>query len=421
MRWLLITLLSMMLISHEAPAQSSSVQPGEVSLSVEVDAAEGQAPFTQEMVLITIKGLYRRHITREALEQPDFEGFNWAQLGPDKWTDERIDGKNYKIFERRMAVYPRRPGPLTIGAFTHRLTLTDEGDGWFEHKVMSEPVTIEVAPAPDTGDWWFPVSALRVSDEWSNAPARLKPGEGVLRVIRLEALGVTPEMIPPMPELTSPSALIFPHPEKRLVELSPAGPITYAFWRWTIRPTNNTSAIVEPLAFSYFDTTLREHRAVSISAQRVAYSESTADAEFVADQPPKPARLPAWPEGLAAAALLLGVIWSALRGRRLTFRHATPASSWLDPIALRLRVAAWRDDASGVRRTAKAIMARDGVAHYPHRQDALAWLDEMIFGPRGDRPELKGFARKFLRSTPVASIRPKRSAWFGRIDARSKS
>ena len=400
MRVFLLAFVSMMLLSDQTGAQSSNVQPGELSLSVEIDAVEGQAPFTQEMVLITIKGLYRRHITRESLEQPNFDGLNWAQLGPDKWTDERINGRNFKIFERRMAVYPRRSGRLTIGAFTHRLTLTDEGDGWFEHEVTSAPVTIEVAPAPETGDWWFPVSALRVSDEWSNAPARLKPGEGVLRVIRLEALGVTPEMIPPMPELTSPSAHIFPHPEKRLVELSPAGPITYAFWRWTIRPTNDTSAIVEPISFSYFDTTHRARRTVSISAQRVAYSESAKKAELVAGPPETPARLPAWPEGMAAAAVLLGAIWSALYGRHLTWRHPTHALSWLDPVALRLRVAVWRQDAKEVRRAAVAMMARDGAAPHPHRKVALASLDEMIFGPRGERPELKGFARNFLRSAP---------------------
>ncbi|MEM9628897.1 MAG: hypothetical protein AAGA21_21890 [Pseudomonadota bacterium] len=408
MRWFLIAFMSMMLISYQASAQSSSVQPGELSLSIEVEAEENQTPFTREMVLVTIRGQYRRHITREVLEQPDFDGFNWAQLGPDKWIEERINGKNYKIFERRMAIYPNRPGELTIGAFTHRLTLTDEGDGWFEHEVKSAPVTIDVLPEPAIGDWWFPVRTLRVSDEWSNAPAQLKPGEGVLRVVRLEALGVTPEMIPPMPELISPSALIFPHPEKRLVELSPAGPITYAFWRWTIRPTNNTSAIVEPLTFSYFDTTHREHRAVSISAQRVAYSESAVDADLVADPQETSARLPGWPESMAAAVLLLGAIWAALRGRRLTWRHVPPALSWLDPVALRLRIAAWREDAREVRRAAAAMMARDGVGRHPHRQDALASLDETIFGRRADNTELKNFARRFLRGGPDASIQTRR-------------
>jgi len=394
----LLAFASMMLLSDQTSAQSSSVGPGELSLSIEVESADDRAPFTREMVLLTIRGQYRRHITRETLEQPDFDGFSWAQLGPDNWTEKRINGKNYKIFERRMAIYPNQSGRLTIGEFTHRLTLTDESDDWFEHEVTSQPVTIEVVPAPEISDWWFPVLSLKVSDEWSNAPARLKAGEGVLRVVRLEALGVTPEMIPPMPDLRSPSALIFPHPEKRLVELTPAGPITYAFWRWTIRPTNNTSAIVEPFSFSYYDTTHRMHQTVSISAQRVAYSEHAGDADIAPDRPKEPVRLPAWPEALAAVVVLLGTIGSVVWGRSLTLRPSMPVVSWLDPVAMRLRIAAWREDVKGVRRAATAMMARDGEVHHAHRQEVLASLDAKIFGASRDRLRLRDFVREFLGS-----------------------
>ena len=85
------------------------------------------------MILVTIRGSYRRHITRERVEQPPLDGFSWSQLGPDRWYEERIRGRPVKMFERRMALYPERAGELTIGAFTHHLTLTDEGDEWFEH------------------------------------------------------------------------------------------------------------------------------------------------------------------------------------------------------------------------------------------------------------------------------------------------
>ncbi|AZQ69112.1 hypothetical protein EF888_19455 [Silicimonas algicola] len=202
-----------------AVAQTREVLPEDLSLTIEIeDAAER---LVGEMVLVTIKGTYRRHITRESLKQPELEGFSWSQLGQDMWTEARIRGQKVKVFTRRMALFPERAGPLTVGAFTHDLTLTDEGDDWFEHAVLSQPIDIEVKPAPEVEGVWFPVKRLIVSDQWSNAPDQLAPGEAVLRVIRVEALGVTPEMIPPMPELRSPSAMIFPHPEQRLAELTP--------------------------------------------------------------------------------------------------------------------------------------------------------------------------------------------------------
>ena len=127
MKWVLIMCL---IWPMAAFAQSKTVLPSELELSVSIDDADAM-PVVREMVLITIRGVFRRHITREMLIQPDLEGFSWAQLGPDHWTDERIDGQQVKVFERRMAIYPDRTGTLTIGAFTHRLTLTDEGDDWF--------------------------------------------------------------------------------------------------------------------------------------------------------------------------------------------------------------------------------------------------------------------------------------------------
>ncbi|MGB0903693.1 MAG: hypothetical protein ACPGVJ_02235, partial [Mangrovicoccus sp.] len=217
--WLLVLAA---LLCGPALAQSGAVRPGELALSVTVENT-GHTPYEREMVMIRIRGAYRRHITLEKLEQPDLDGFSWAQLGPDHWSEERINGRPVKVFERRMALYPTRSGRLTIGPFIHHLTLTDEGDDWFDHDVKSEPITVDVDPAPADTQWWFPVFSLEISDNWSNPATQLQEGEGVLRVIRLEALGAMPDMIPPMPQMHSPSALIFPHPEKRLVEQTPYG------------------------------------------------------------------------------------------------------------------------------------------------------------------------------------------------------
>ncbi|PIL20771.1 hypothetical protein P775_07790, partial [Puniceibacterium antarcticum] len=335
-----LVLLFWLLGGGLALAQTQEVFPGELTLTVTVEAGAA-TPYVQEMVLITITGQYRRYITLEKLEQPDLEGFNWMQLGPDQWFDTTERGRKVKNFKRRMALYPDRAGMLRIGAFTHHLRLTDEGDDWFAHDIQSAPVTIEVLPAPPVDSWWFPARELTVSDSWSNAPDQLKPGEGVLRIIRIEAVGVDPDMIPPMPELTSPSAMIFAHPEKRLVQLSPEGPVGIAFWRWTIRPGNDTSAIVEPVSFDYFDTVNRVMRTVTISAQRVAMDESVLPAPVV---PPVPARLLAWPVlGVFAMALAagLGVI---LMGRQFAGLERLRRLAPFDPLRRRMSRAAAAGD-----------------------------------------------------------------------------
>ncbi|MBP0484774.1 BatD family protein [Sagittula salina] len=395
MRWLALLLF---LWPVTLQAQSSTVAPHELSLTVTVQN-EGPIPYTREMVMILIRGVYRRHVTRETLEQPKLEGFNWTQLGPDYWYEERINGQKVKVLERRMALYPERAGTLTIGAFTHHLTLTDESDDWFDHDITSEPVTVKVAAAPvqQDGDWWFPVRRLQIADTWSNTPDQLKPGEGVLRVIRIEALGATPEMIPPMPELQSPSAMIFAHPERRMAELTPLGPVTYAFWRWTIQPTNDRSAIVEPIRFSYFDTENRVMRDVTITAQRIAYD---AAALPPVPAPVAPARLPGWPLAVLMALTVAGGLGHALRGRQADFPALARRVPLLDPLARRLLRAR---DLAEARAAARALMLRDGITGA--EADVLNGLDRAVFARDGAAPGVRCFASAFLRARRRAPTR----------------
>lgn len=377
-------------------AQSRTVLPHELGISVTVEETEA-TPFVREMVLLNIRGVYRRHITRETLVQPDFDGFSWSQLGPDTWSDELLGGQKVKVFSRRMAVYPDRAGTLSIGRFVHKLTLTDEADDWFEHQITSDPIEIEVAPAPEGADWWFPLRSLKISDQWSNAPDQLAAGEGVLRVVRLEALGVTPEMIPPMPVLNSPSAMIFPHPEKRLVELTPEGPVTYAFWRWTIRPSNDISTIVEPLSFSYFDTRDREARTVTISAQRIAYGDVIPETSPEVLTAADPASLPGWPMAAAGLGAFILGLSLALRGWRFAGRDALRRRPILDPLAWRLRWQARVGDPVAVRRLARAMIGRDGTTRT--RSDLMTKLDRALFDPVKPPVDLRRFAGDFLRNS----------------------
>ena len=387
MRWLC---LAMALLAGAAGAQTTEVFPGELTLDVTVANAE-VVPFEQEMVLITIHGQYRRHITLEKLEQPDLSEFNWMQLGEDRWYEVTENGKKVKNFKRRMALYPDHAGTLTIGPFVHHLTLTDEGDDWFQHDIRSAPITIEVKPAPVTDGWWFPVRNLEVSDTWSNAPDQLKPGEGVLRVIRVQAIGIGPDMIPPMPELHSPSAMIFPHPEQRLVELSPEGPVSVAFWRWTIRPTNDTSAILEPVEFEFYDTRNRVPRRVTISAQRVAYDESVLPEPV---QLAEPARLHPWLVWSAAALALVGGLAAVLAGRRFAGWQGLQRWPVFDALRRKLRLAAGQGDLVALRQAAQAMLRRDGAD--ARRRGLVAGLDRAVFG-RGDAGfDARGFARDFL-------------------------
>ena len=318
------------------------------------------------------------------------------QLGADHWFESTVDGLKVKNFKRRMALFPNKAGKLKIGSFIHHLTLLDENNKWFSHDIQSNPIVLDVQAAPATEDWWFPVRKLEVSDRWSNAPDQLGKGDGVLRVITLTATGVGADMMPPMPELKSPSAFIFPHPEKRLVDLSPNGPVAITFWRWTIKPRNGVSAILEPVEFSYFDTTNRKSGMVSISAQRVAYSHAITPSAAIQQTNPFSYTMRS---GLMGSIVLLcfslGIV--AASGREKVF-SLQMLKRWWQMLKLKraLKKAVTVRNLGGMRRAGYAL--NNSLPECSEREKLLVQLDRKIFSSNPEAFDFSMFHNRF-RST----------------------
>lgn len=406
-----LALILMLLALLPSAATAAELAPDDIRFSIEFEERPSET-IEGEMIIMTIRGAYRPHITLEEIEQPDFDGFDWMQLGPDRWWRSTERGIPQLNLERRMALFPQRPGALTVRPVRHKLTLLTPGGRRFEHVAESNELTLDVAPAPADVDWWFPVRSIQISDEWSNQPEQLEPGGGALRIIVLSAEGIKPELIPPMPEMTGAGALIFPHPEKRIVTLGADGPLTRVFWRWTVRPGADSAGFVNPVDISYFDAEVREARTITLSAQRVAYRgvKGASAPPPRADQRAAPApeeeaaapiRAPAYltaalvPATLVAGGLAgLALLWSALRGGA---GGARPAS---------------RDNGARARRRALRRAARAGDARAVWRIGAaltagrtppapLAALERALFAPgEHPRPDLDAVVRALRAAGP---------------------
>jgi len=377
------------LFATQLSAQTREVFPDQLDLAVNVEKTVAD-PYVGELVLVTIEGTYRRHITREVLMQPELSGFSWSQLGQDAWFEKTERGIKVKGFRRRMALFPDEHGDLEIPAFTHRLTLLDEQNKWFEHDIVSEPIKVKVVPKPQTEGWWLPVKRLQISDAWSNPPDQLKAGEGVLRMIRIEAVGVSPDFLPPMPELKSPSALIFPHPEKRLVELSPEGPISMAFWRWTIQPHQPPSAVLEPLEIEYYDTVHRKPRKAIISPQRIAYNDT--ELVPIALEPEVGNNRDLLARGAIFMAVLLGV-GAVLFQREMDGIPAVLRKLGLDRQSRALARAARQGNVATARNAARALAGENPQAHA-----VLERFDASVYSPDAPQPDLRAFRRDLLKT-----------------------
>ncbi len=396
-------------------ARAQTVEPGDLRLEVSFEEREGPL-YTGEMVLLKIRGFYKIRIARETLEQGRLDGFDWMQLGEDTWTKDTTKGHEILQMERIIALFPNRAGTLEIAPFTHKLELWTRTGERYDHAITSEPITIEVTDRPETEGWWLPARRITVQDRWSNAPDKLGTGEGALRIVMVTVEGIRPEQMPPMPKLESAGAFVFPHPEKRITRLYKRGPVTRAFWRWTIRPENPPSAYLKPLHVPYFDTLAREHREIVIASQRIAMTEEAvaaylaeADSESVAVMKERPNRREAagatpYLAGIAAPLGLFGgliggvlLLWPGMRWRKPRRIAGIWSRLRPDPDLRLLKQAAAQGDTATARAAGQRLMTRspgDGA----RMTRALQAVDRAIYSARPAAPDLKAFVSEMQKA-----------------------
>lgn len=232
-----------------------------------------EAPLEGEMVLATIRGFYRETITNEDLKLRRMTDFDWIQLKPDLWTEQPIDGLPTVVFERRIALFPKRSGALTLFPIAHELELMNRANRRQKSLVRSDPLTLEVAAKPaGAGSDWLPVNAIEFSDTWSKDASILVDGENVERRVVLRALGVPPELLPKQPPLREPWLITFTPPEERSVQLTPEGPVSTVVWVWYLRPITGAPGVIPAVDIPYFDTVERKTKSIAIPASPIGYA-----------------------------------------------------------------------------------------------------------------------------------------------------
>jgi hypothetical protein len=363
-----------------------------------------EAPYEQEMVLITIRGFYPFTIALSDLRHPSFRNFGWMQLGRDRWFE--VQGQQMRGFERTMAVFPQRAGRLTIEPFVHHLTLVTPDGRRIEHDFASAPVTMEIRPKPAAAGWWLPVRGARATDQWDVPPDRLAPGQTAVRTVTLEADGIAPELLPPPPPMRAPGLIVFADPPERSTTLTQRGPVSRVTWRWTVKPATPRVSELETVTIPWFNTITRQPHEIVLAPQHVALAGSIAEPKGQEELVRNLAAY-ALPAGLlsgflAGLALLLpGLRFKTRDELAKVVRRALPDSDvWA------LRRAAWTGDAAQVRLIANRLIRRDREAGRDPALgadvlDGLKTLDMRLYGPAGagGRPiDFWRFTRQLLRA-----------------------
>lgn len=332
-------------------------------------------PVVGEMIPVTVRGEYTGRISLETMTFPDSPDYDWIQLARDRWATERVEGRLLRVFERRIAVFPRQPGTLTIGPVTHRLTKS-EGMTRPVFDIVAPPISRTVLPYPGIGRT-LASSYLTVTDDFSADPSQLGHSETFTRRIVITAQNSMAHLLPPRPVIREPWLISFAAPEVRETRLTVDGPVAIVVWEWSLRPHTGEMGSLTPLQFPWFDTVSREKTmAITLPVQiGIAGFGDNIDGAGPS--------VTAQATGIAAAGLVLGVFaagWGRTPAPRLLAARLRRMRR--NPHIRALRDAARQDDLMTLRRVADDYARAETASGRPVDPAILRMLDRALFSPR---------------------------------------
>ncbi|WP_283179687.1 hypothetical protein [Gemmobacter sp. 24YEA27] len=360
---LLTLILALLVLPLAAGAEAG------LKLSILRDG-NGPQPVVGEMIPVIIRAVYDYKIANEKLEITPSTAFDWIQTHPDDWHEERIDGLPKIVMERRLALWPKRAGPLQFGPVRHQLTIINKQSQREDALVVAPPLMLSVGEFPALKGWHFAASEIDLTEELSTDPAHLADGETVTRVIRLRVVDALPEQIPPRPVVSENWLITFAAPTRRELIRTETGPETEVIWSWQFRPHTGEPGVLEPVKIPWFNTRSRRIETVEIPALTIGY------ASFYTGQVPRGQIGTGQALALAAMVALGLALGSGLAAWRLRPDRSGQALRRLRaryaPLALIRRWQAWR---KGDLLTLRRLLGEAGAA--PER---LARLDSQIYG-----------------------------------------
>ncbi|MFG1427640.1 BatD family protein [Roseixanthobacter glucoisosaccharinicivorans] len=355
---------------------ASPVDPAEARpLFVQVEPM-GPAPYVQGEMLVAVRIYTNGPMLGGGLTPPEAVGATFTKVGDQRMFSKVVGRQRYRVVEQGYIMRPQRSGTIEIGPVTLVAQFASFAGGRLpsdmarllgrnssvpmagpdpsfgrEVTVTSDPVRIEVKarPAAATG-WFLPSQGVTLSSTWDPPLAQAKAGETLTRTITLEAVGATPNQLPPMPIVEADGVRQYEESSRSDQALINGKPGAVLIKTISVVPTREGTITLPGLDVGWWNTDTNTQEtahlpaetftvAASDQARPAAPQPQTQPAPIAVPQAPPPAvetqlSLPAWLADmlnlrtgatLAAILLVLGVTALLLRRRTGHVARAAPA------------------------------------------------------------------------------------------------
>lgn len=206
-------------IELEVLSASATPAPSVRDVFMEMEVMQREV-YVQAQLVCVLRIWRAAEFLEAKLSDFDPEGAVTYRLGKDATYAKVVDGRQYRVIERRFAVFPQASGSLTLPAIRLDARIAETGAASTmgllfgegrRLRIATQPVEVTVKPRPAAAPApWLPARAVTLAEEWPEDPPRLVAGEPVTWTLRLAAEGLTGEQLPSLELPMLEGARIYP-------------------------------------------------------------------------------------------------------------------------------------------------------------------------------------------------------------------
>ena len=308
------------------PAPTAAAQSArDVFLEVEVTPRD---VYVQSQILCVLR-IYRAAEFLDAkLSELAPEGAVTHRLGKDSTYSTTVDGRRYRVIERRYAVIPQASGQLVLPAFRLDARIADAGAASTmgrlfgegrRMRLSSQPVEVEVKPRPAAASTpWLPATAVTFTEEWPEEPPRLVTGEPVTWTLRLGATGLAGEQLPPIEPSDLEGVRIYPDQPVVTTRAGTQSIHGELVQRIALVPGAEGTLTIPELRVQWWDVEADAPRTAAIPARTIAVAASPTPTEMPRPALSAPVEVPSTGARLwQRISAVLALVWLATLGALL--------------------------------------------------------------------------------------------------------
>ena len=123
-----------------------------------------------------------------------------------------INGRRYRVFEKRYAIFPQTVGELVIEPANLDAQYIELPRSLRTKRISSDRIKVKVLPVPGQIankklSYWLPSKSVTLTEQWSDQQGEVNVGEPITRTLMLQAKGLLASQLPELSDSASVSGL----------------------------------------------------------------------------------------------------------------------------------------------------------------------------------------------------------------------